>query len=82
MESALLDLTITGMTCAACARNVTRALDSIAGAGASRVNLNSRRARVRYPATREAIAQLVAAVEEAGYGASPAKPESVGGSIA
>ena len=70
MEAPSLDLAITGMTCSACVRNVTRALDSIAGQGASRVEFNTGRARVRLPATADTLAKLVAAVEEAGYGAS------------
>ena len=70
MEARSLDLTITGMSCSACVRNVTRALDSVAGPGASRVELSTGLASVRLSATPGTLAQLVAAVEEAGYGAS------------
>lgn len=71
MEAPSLDLDITGMTCSACVRNVTRALDSVAGPGASRVELSTGRAGIRLSATAGTLAQLIAAVEEAGYGASP-----------
>ncbi len=70
MENASLDLIISGMTCAACVRNVTRALNAIAGPGAARVDLNSGRASVAAPV--ETASRLIAAVEEAGYGATRA----------
>ena len=70
MENASLELIISGMTCAACVRNVTRALDAIAGSGTARVDLKSGRASVSAPA--EAVSRLIAAVEEAGYGATRA----------
>ena len=65
MENASLELIVSGMTCSACVRNVTRALDAIAGSGAAKVDLNSGRATVSAPA--ETASRLIAAVEEAGY---------------
>jgi P-type Cu+ transporter len=64
----LLEVSITGMTCAACAARIERALNRLPGTQAT-VNLATERARVRYtpgPVTRE---QLVAAIRRVGYGA-------------
>ncbi|MBI5495358.1 MAG: cadmium-translocating P-type ATPase [Deltaproteobacteria bacterium] len=65
-----LDLSITGMTCAACVRHVEKALASVPGVEAASVNLATRAARVRVggAVTRAALA---AAVAEAGYGVEP-----------
>ncbi|HEV2404538.1 MAG TPA: heavy metal translocating P-type ATPase, partial [Ktedonobacterales bacterium] len=68
------ELVITGMTCASCARRVERALAKTPGVGAANVNLATERATVT-PADGAAVAEadLIAAVERAGYGASLAK---------
>jgi len=62
-------LSITGMTCASCAGRVERALAKVPGVAAVTVNLASEQAMVAGPA---AVDALVAAVETAGYGATPA----------
>jgi Cu+-exporting ATPase len=64
----LLEFSITGMTCAACAARIERALNRLPGTQAT-VNLATERARVRYipgPVTRD---QLLAAIRRVGYGA-------------
>jgi len=62
-------LSITGMTCASCAGRVERALGKVPGATAVAVNLASEQALIVGPA---ALQALVAAVQRAGYGATPA----------
>ena len=64
-----IDLTITGMTCAACAGRVERALQRTPGVAAASVNLATERARVTLAGTDEAA--VIAAVTRAGYGAAP-----------
>ncbi len=64
-----LELSITGMTCAACAARIEKALNRLPGVTAS-VNLATERARVRYPAHGVAAGQLIDAVERAGYDAA------------
>ncbi len=66
--SATLTLDITGMHCAGCAGAVERALEKIAGAGNVTVSTALERADIRAPVD---PAAAVAAVEAAGYGASP-----------
>ncbi|GGL69297.1 carbonate dehydratase [Streptomyces anthocyanicus] len=69
------DLTVGGMTCAACVNRVEKKLGKLEGVTAS-VNLATGRARVEHPADIGAE-ELVAAVERAGYTA--AIPEPPGG---
>lgn len=66
ISDAVLDLDISGMTCAACARRVERALGQLDGVSAT-VNYATERARV-YGAGTDAAA-AISRVEKAGYGA-------------
>src|SRR5262245_11183394 len=65
----ITDLTVDGMTCAACVRRVETRLGKLDGVTAS-VNLTTGRARVSHPAG-ISDDQLVVAVERAGYTATP-----------
>lgn len=70
---ASLDLDISGMTCAACAGRVERALRAVPGVTEASVNLATERARVQGGAGAEV---LVAAVTAAGYEAQVASDET------
>ena len=72
--AARVELEITGMTCAACAGRVERALRKVPGVGEAAVNVATEVATVRLDAPGPVDA-LVAAVERAGYGARP-RPSS------
>ncbi|WP_431773738.1 heavy metal translocating P-type ATPase [Streptomyces cucumeris] len=73
-ESVTTDLTVGGMTCAACVKRVEKKLGRLDGVTAS-VNLATGRARVSHPPGIRA-AELVAEVEKAGYTAAlPEPPE-------
>ena len=65
--SATLRLSITGMTCTSCAGRVERALAKVPGVAAVAVNLATEQALVTGASASDA---LVAAVEQAGYGAA------------
>jgi cation-transporting P-type ATPase A/B/Cu+-exporting ATPase len=67
------ELSIGGMTCAACAARVERRLNKLEGVRAS-VNYATERATVAAPATVGA-AELVAQVRSAGYHATPIEPD-------
>ena len=74
-----LDLDLGGMTCASCANRIERKLAKIDGVRAT-VNFATERAHVRYPAG-VLPAELVSAVESAGYSAAvsmPAGPAAAG----
>ena len=65
---ATVRLAIEGMTCAGCVARVERSLNELDGVEAS-VNLATEQASVAYDPGRVAVADLVRAVEAAGYGA-------------
>jgi P-type Cu+ transporter len=67
-----VELSIGGMTCAACAARVEKKLGAIADATAS-VNFATEKAVVTVPAS-VSVAQLIQAVEQAGYSAEVARP--------
>ncbi len=68
VATAKAELPITGMTCAACERNVTRALKKPAGVLDVNVNLATERAIVTYLPGAVTRRDLITAVENAGYG--------------
>src|SRR5512132_4327953 len=70
-EEKTLRLELEGMTCASCAARIEKKLSKLEGVEAT-VNFATGQATVRCDADMP-IAQLVSAVESAGYGASPAK---------
>ncbi|MFJ7182323.1 heavy metal translocating P-type ATPase [Streptomyces massasporeus] len=73
------DITVGGMTCAACVRRVEKKLGKLDGVTAT-VNLATGLARVSHPAG-VAAEDLLAAVEQAGYAAAlPAREDGEGGS--
>ncbi|MBD9485567.1 cadmium-translocating P-type ATPase [Pseudomonas sp. PDM14] len=65
-----LELAVEGMTCASCVGRVERALGQVAGVHGVSVNLASERASVEVVAG-VAVADLIAAVQQAGYQARP-----------
>lgn len=67
--SSVMELTVTGMTCASCVGRVEKALNALPGVLKAEVNLATETARVETVATIPA-ADLVRAVEKAGYAAS------------
>jgi Cu+-exporting ATPase len=64
-------LTIEGMTCAACATRVGRALQAVPGVTHAHVNLATERAEIQGDVP---LATLLEAVEDSGYGAHPFTP--------
>lgn len=69
-----IELSIGGMTCAACAARVERKLNKLDGVRAS-VNYATEKASVRV-ASGVALAELIAQVERAGYRAAAIEPEA------
>lgn len=70
METCTLDLT--GMHCASCVGRVERFLKKAPGVEDAAVNLATNRAFVAFDPAQTQPAALIAAVEKAGYGATPA----------
>ena len=72
-----VDLTVQGMTCQACAGHIEEALQQVEGVERASVSYTAGRGTVE-TTTEVASAQLVAAVEGAGYRASVAAPRDAG----
>ncbi|MFO8059389.1 MAG: copper ion binding protein, partial [Bacillota bacterium] len=66
-----VQLSVTGMTCAACAQNVERALRRTEGVIDAQVNLATGRARIVFDPGKVDRADLSAAIESTGYGVKP-----------
>ncbi len=76
--STTFDLAIQGMTCASCVARVEKALAATPGVVSAQVNLATERARVQASGPAATMASLTAAIERAGYDATPVatgKPE-------
>src|SRR5688500_13814265 len=63
-----VDLPITGMTCAACARRVETALAQAPGVHRAGVNLATSRATVEYDPAAAGVRDFIRVVEDVGYG--------------
>ena len=68
-----MELAVTGMTCGSCAARVEKRLNGLDGVAAS-VNYATERATVDYDPAVVGPDQLIAAVEETGYGAAALAP--------
>ena len=55
------------MTCQGCARSVTRVLQGLKGVGSAEVSLDAAQAKVTFDPGQVDLAQLKAAIEQAGY---------------
>ena len=77
MNTSRIELAIGGMTCPACVRHVTRALDGVADVKNVEVDLAAKRATI-IALGGVHVTSLVAAVEEAGYTAQPLDDVSAG----
>jgi Cu+-exporting ATPase len=70
-----VDLSLTGMTCNACARRIERRLKNAEGVRSANVNFATARATVEYDSRATGAANLIGTVAEIGYGASDASEE-------
>ncbi len=69
MQTEILD--VQGMSCEACVGHVTRALQGLDGVQSALVSLAENQAVVTYDPARVQAAQMVEAIVEEGYEASP-----------
>ena len=67
MALEIVSFPIEGMTCASCVNRITRFLAKVEGVAEANVNLASESATVRYDPAALTVADLVAAVDAAGY---------------
>jgi copper chaperone CopZ len=69
-------LRVTGMTCNGCVKHVDAALRAVPGVAAVEVLLFDQRAKVVHDPERSPVPILLAAVEGAGYEATPVEAEA------
>lgn len=74
--AARLTLAVSGMSCAACASRVEKALQQLSGVSEATVNFAAEQATVAYDPSQVTPAALVAAVEAAGYDAKVVSAEA------
>ncbi|MCZ2094804.1 MAG: heavy metal translocating P-type ATPase, partial [Anaerolineae bacterium] len=70
-----IDLPVTGMTCASCARTVERTLKKTEGVGEATVNFATERASVAYDPAQVDMNTLIQRIDSAGYGVAQATME-------
>src|SRR6476620_573475 len=63
----IVSFPVEGMTCASCVNRITRFLSKVEGVAEANVNLASESATVRYDPAQVTVADLVEAVDAAGY---------------
>ncbi len=63
-------LSITGMTCAACVANIEKAVGELPGVGKIAVSLNTESAMVEYAPDITSLSEIIKTIESIGYGAS------------
>ena len=69
---ATVTLNIDGMTCGGCVKSVTKVLNDLDGVHSATVSLENKNAQVEFDEGKIQMAQLVEAVEDAGYDARAA----------
>ena len=69
---ATITLNIDGMTCGGCVKSVTKVLNGLDGVRSATVSLENKNAQVEFDEDKIQIAQLVEAVEDAGFDARAA----------
>ncbi|MGI8654302.1 MAG: heavy metal translocating P-type ATPase [Pyrinomonadaceae bacterium] len=67
-EGERIDLPITGMTCAACARRIERGLSKAQGVRKASVNFATSRATIEYDPQATGVGKLIETVKDVGYG--------------
>ena len=67
------ELQITGMTCAACSARIEKKLNSMEGIKGANVNLTTEKATVSFDNSKINVSDMIAAVEDLGYGARKAE---------
>ena len=69
---ATVTLNIDGMTCGGCVKSLTKVLNGLDGVRSATVSLENKNAQVEFDEGKIQIAQLVEAVEDAGFDARAA----------
>ena len=71
-----ITLTVTGMTCASCARSVERNVGKIEGVNYSNVNLATEKLSVEFDENKTSINEIKETIQKAGYGVADEKDKN------
>jgi Cu+-exporting ATPase len=74
-----LDIPVSGMTCAACARAIEKTLSATEGVERASVNLATNTATVEFDGARTGLPQFIGAIEDLGYGVPESEPAADAG---
>jgi Cu+-exporting ATPase len=66
-----VELTIDGMSCQACVQSLTKKLTGVAGVSSASVDLAAGKATVRHNESTATVDDLIAAVKQLGFHATP-----------
>ncbi len=69
-----VNLPVSGMTCAACARTIERTLTGTPGVARAHVNFATSTATVEYDSARVQVGDFIGAIEDLGYGVPETEP--------
>ncbi|WP_456396574.1 heavy metal translocating P-type ATPase [Thermococcus sp.] len=72
-----INIKITGMSCASCARTIELALKELEGVKDARVNLATENASVKFDESKVSITQIIKAIESVGYGVVREKRDAI-----
>ncbi len=75
MTSSVIDLPVTGMTCANCANTIERTLKKTPGVTSAAVNFASERAQVEFDPAQVKPADMIERIRKAGYDVTVAHVE-------
>ncbi|HEX8852831.1 MAG TPA: cation transporter, partial [Pyrinomonadaceae bacterium] len=75
-EGERVDLSVTGMTCAACARRIERKLSKVPGVRRAGVNFATARATVEYDPQATGVREFVETIKDVGYGTADADEDA------
>ena len=76
-----VDLPVGGMNCASCAARIEKTLNGVPGVDSASVNFATSTATVQYDPARVGVPELCAAVQDAGYTATPPREEGPGAAL-
>ncbi|MFA6534301.1 MAG: cation transporter, partial [Patescibacteria group bacterium] len=68
-KSNSVDLSLSGMHCASCAKLIESAVGKLPGVSEARVNFAAEKGRVKYDETKVGVPEILAEVKRAGYSA-------------
>jgi Cu+-exporting ATPase len=80
-ESGTVQLSISGMHCAACSARIEKVVGSLDGVEECSVNLATEKAQVRFDSVRVSVEDIIGSIDGLGFGATPLKEKGREGEL-